>query len=148
MSKEIINRVENSKLISIDLGDYYLPGKRYELDIKDWLVDGLYLKEKEFRKAVKNHNWLQYKDAFVAINCTSQAIIPPWAYMLISTQLSNNTKKTVIGNLNDLEKKILKNKFKKLTSLFTKISQLLLKDAQIIKCLCQHIIICVLSSFL
>ena len=47
MSKEIINRVENSKLISIDLGDYYLPGKRYELDIKDWLVDGLYLKEKE-----------------------------------------------------------------------------------------------------
>lgn len=148
MSKEIINRVENSKLISIDLGDYYLPGKRYELDIKDWLVDGLYLKEKEFRKAVKNHNWLQYKDAFVAINCTSQAIIPPWAYMLISTQLSNNTKKTVIGNLNDLEKKFLKNKFKKLTSLFTKISQLLLKDAQIIKCLCQHIIICVLSSFL
>ena len=95
MSKEIINRVENSKLISIDLGDYYLPGKRYEIDIKDWLVDGLYLKEKEFRKAVKNHNWIQYKDAFVAINCTSQAIIPPWAYMLISTQLSNNTKKTI-----------------------------------------------------
>ena len=114
MSKEIINRVENSKLISIDLGDYYLPGKRYEIDIKDWLVDGLYLKEKEFRKAVINHNWIQYKDAFVAINCTSQAIIPPWAYMLISTQLSNNTKKTIIGNLNDLEKKNFEEQIQKI----------------------------------
>ena len=114
MSKEIINRVENSKLISIDLGDYYLPGKRYELDIKDWLVDGLYLKEKEFRKAVKNHNWIQYKDAFVAINCTSQAIIPPWAYMRISTQLSNNTKKIVVGNLNDLERKNFEEQIQKI----------------------------------
>ncbi|HJN54667.1 MAG TPA: DUF2480 family protein [Flavobacteriaceae bacterium] len=114
MSKEIINRVEKSKLISIDLEEYYPYGDRYEIDLKDWLFNGLYLKEKPFRESIKNHNWTQYKDAFVAISCTSQAIIPPWAYMLISSKLSNHAKKTVIGNLNDLEVKLFEEKMQKI----------------------------------
>ena len=114
MSKEIINRVKNSKLISIDLEELYVPGDRYELDLKNWLFNELYLKEKEFREAVINHNWIQYKDSFVAINCTSKAIIPPWAYMLISTQLSNHAKKTVVGNLDDLEIKIFEEQIQKI----------------------------------
>lgn len=114
MSKDIVNRVEKSKLISIDLEDYYMPGERHQIDLKDWLVDELYLKEKEFRTAVKNHNWNKYKNAFVAINCSSNAVIPPWAYMLISTQLSSYAKKTVIGNLIDLEAKIFEDEIEKI----------------------------------
>tara|TARA_B100000427_G_C15501086_1_gene592079 strand:- start:1408 stop:1917 length:510 start_codon:yes stop_codon:yes gene_type:complete len=114
MFKDIVNRVEKSKLISIDLEDYYMPGERHQIDLKDWLVDELYLKEKEFRTAVKNHNWNKYKNAFVAINCSSNAVIPPWAYMLISTQLSSYAKKTVIGNLIDLEAKIFEDEIEKI----------------------------------
>ena len=114
MSKDIVNRVEKSKLISIDLEDYSLPGERHQIDLKNWLVDELYLKEKEFRIAVKNHDWKKYKDCFVAINCSSKAIIPPWAYMLISTELTTYARKTVIGNLVDLERKILEDEIQKI----------------------------------
>ena len=97
MSKDIINRVEKSSLISIDLEDYYLSGKRHQIDLKNWLADELYLKEKEFRVAVKNHDWKKYKDCFVAINCSSKAIIPPWAYMLISAWGAQTLYKSRIG---------------------------------------------------
>ena len=53
MTEEIINRVANSKLITLDLEDYYPVGKRSALDIKDWLFEGLILKEKPFREALK-----------------------------------------------------------------------------------------------
>ena len=114
MSKDIVNRVEKSKLISIDLEDYYMPGERHQIDLKDWLVDELYLKEKEFRTAVKNHDWSKYKNAFVAIDCSNNAIIPPWAYMLISTQLSSHAKKPVIGSITDLEAKIFEEEIEKI----------------------------------
>ena len=114
MSKDIVNRVEKSKLISIDLEDYYMPGERHQIDLKDWLVDELYLKEKEFRTAVKNHDWSKYKNAFVAIDCSNNAIIPPWAYMLISTQLSSHAKKTGIGSITYLEAKIFEEEIEKI----------------------------------
>ena len=69
MSKEIVNRVANSKLVTFDLEDYYPEGKRVLIDIKDWLYEGLILKEKEFRAAVSEHDWKQYQDAYVALYC-------------------------------------------------------------------------------
>ena len=114
MSKNIVNRVEKSKLILIDLEDYYLSGDRYEIDLKNWLVEDLFLKEKEFRKKIKTHNWDQYKDAFVAIHCSTKAIIPPWAYMLISSELTKHAKITVLGNLKELEKKIFEDQIEKI----------------------------------
>lgn len=106
MSNEIINRVANSKLVTIDLEDYYPIGKRIVFDIKDWLLEGLVLREKDFRQYAKVHNWEQYKNCFVALTCSTDAIIPAWAYMLLSTYLEPFTKKTVIGNLNILETSI------------------------------------------
>jgi hypothetical protein len=114
MSKDIINRVEKSSLISIDLEDYCLSGKRHQIDLKNWLADELYLKEKEFRIAVKDHDWKKYKDCFVAINCSSKAIIPPWAYMLISAELTTHANKAVIGSLIDLERKIFEDEIQKI----------------------------------
>ena len=103
MSKEIINRVANSKLVTLDLEDYYPAGKRTILDIKDWLFEGLILREKAFRDTLKNHNWEEFKNQYVAIHCSTDAIIPGWAYMLIQTYLNGIAKKTVIGSLETLE---------------------------------------------
>jgi len=60
MQDEIVNRVANSKLVSFDLEEYYPPGERIKLDIKDWLYEGYILKEKEFRAFVADHNWQKY----------------------------------------------------------------------------------------
>jgi len=103
MKEEIINRVANSKLITIDLEDWYPEGKRCVFDIKDWLYEGLILKEKEFRAQVKAFDWSQYEDCFVALTCSTDAIIPGWAYMLLTTTISPFAKKVVVGNLEQLE---------------------------------------------
>ena len=103
MSGEIINRVANSKLITLDLEDYYPAGKRVVLDISSWLFEGFILKEIDFRESVKNHDWSQYQDCYVAVICSTDAIIPSWAYLLISASLTSYAKKIVIGDLELLE---------------------------------------------
>lgn len=100
---EIVNRVAQSKLLTFDLEDYYPAGERVLLDIKEWLYEEIILKEKDFRAHVGNHDWEQYKNVFVALCCSSDAIIPGWAYMLISTKLQPYAKKVVLGSLEDLE---------------------------------------------
>ncbi len=103
MAEEIVNRVANSKLKVIDLEDFYPEGARILFDIKDWLLEDLVLREKDFRKYVAEHNWLQYHNAYVALHCSTDAIVPDWAYMLISIELQGISKLTVIGSLNQLE---------------------------------------------
>lgn len=103
MSEEIVNRVVNSKLITIDLEDYYPEGNRVIVDISEWLYEGIILKEKEFRQSLQEHNWSQYQDKYVALACKADAIIPSWAYLLITTKLSPFAKKVVVGNLELLE---------------------------------------------
>ena len=106
MQDEIINRVANSKLVTINLEDYYPQGKRILFDIKDWLFEGFVLREKDFRDQVKQFNWSQFKDNYVALTCSSDAIIPAWAFILLSIHLEPFSKKTVIGNLELLETSI------------------------------------------
>ena len=103
MAEEIINRVANSKLVTIDLEDLYPEGERILFDIKDWLLEGLVLREKDFRLSAKAHDWSQYKNAYVALTCSTDAIIPGWAYMLLSTYLAPVAKKVVTGDLEMLE---------------------------------------------
>lgn len=103
MPEEIINRVANSKLVTINLEDYYLQGERILFDIKDWLLEGFVLREKDFRETAKAHDWSQYSGKYIALTCSSDAIIPGWAYMLISTYLSPVAKKVVVGDLEMLE---------------------------------------------
>ena len=103
MADDIINRVASSKLVVFDLEDYYPKGERVLFDIKDWLYEGFVLREKDFRALVKEHNWEQYQDTFVALTCTTDAIVPDWAYMLLSINLQPYAKKTVLGNLDVLE---------------------------------------------
>ncbi|WGD35620.1 DUF2480 family protein [Olleya sp. YS] len=106
MKDEIINRVANSKLVTIDLEDFYPEGKRVLFDIKDWLFQELVLKEKDFRDYIKNHDWSQYKNQYVAITCSADAIIPDWAFMLLVVNLEPFVEKCHIGSLEDLETSI------------------------------------------
>lgn len=106
MSEEIVNRVANSKLVVIDLEDYYPTGKRILFDIKDWLFEGFVLREKDFRSQVALHDWSQYQDAYVALMCSSDAIVPAWAFMLLTINLEPYAKKIIIGNLEQLETSI------------------------------------------
>jgi hypothetical protein len=100
---EIVNKVANSVLEVFDLEDYYPSGIRTQIDISQWLLDGFLLKEKDFREALKIHDWSQFQNHFVAIHCSTDAIIPAWASILVTVYLSPFAKKVVFGNLTDLE---------------------------------------------
>jgi len=99
----IVNKVAASGLTTIDLEDYYLKGDRILFDIKDLLFQGLILREKDFREFVKNEDWSKYQDKYVAVFCSTDAIVPTWAYMLLTTQLEPFAKKVIFGNLDTLE---------------------------------------------
>ena len=114
MSTEIVNRVANSQLKTIDLEDYYPKGERTIIDIKKWLFHELILKETEFREHLNNHNWSQYQHQYIALTCSSDAIIPSWAYMLISTFLAPYAKTIIVGNLVELETAIFQKIISKL----------------------------------
>ena len=100
---EIVNRVAKSSLITIDLEDFYPTGTRTLLDIKDWLCDGLILKEKEFRNTLLKFDWHQFNNHHVALHCSSEAIVPAWAFMLIQTHLHGIAKTVIVGTLETLE---------------------------------------------
>lgn len=101
--EEIVNKVANSALEVFDLEDYYPKGIRTQIDISLWLVEGFLLKEKDFREHLKNHDWSQYQDQYVAINCSTDAIVPAWSSVLVAVQLAPFAKKIVNGTIEDLD---------------------------------------------
>jgi hypothetical protein len=103
MEDQLINKVAQSGLITIDLEEFYPPGERIVFDIKGFLFQELILREKDFREALKNHDWKNYTDKYVSLVCTADAIVPTWAYMLITTYLEPYAKRIVFGDLETLE---------------------------------------------
>lgn len=103
VADEIVNRVATSALLTLDLEEYYTPGERMLLDIKPWLFQELILKEKDLRGHIKSHNWAQYEDKLVAIICSADAIVPTWAYMLVTIALQPVAKFVCFGSISDLE---------------------------------------------
>jgi Protein of unknown function (DUF2480) len=83
----LVNRVANSGLITFNLEDYYPRAEIAHFDLKNFLFMELILKEKDFREALKSHDWTQYEDKIVLVYCSTDAIIPMWAYMLAATHL-------------------------------------------------------------
>lgn len=102
----IVNRVAKSGLVTLDLEDYYHTGERVVYDLKDNLFMGLILKEKDFREFLKIHDWSQYAGKNVALTCSEDAIVPTWAYMLLTLQLQPYANSLVFGSLQDLEEKL------------------------------------------
>jgi len=106
MEQEIINKVDASGLITFNFEDYYPKGERVLIDLKDLLYEGLILREKDLRTFVKEHDWSQYKNKYIALYCTADAVIPTWAYMLLAIALEPFAKRIVFGDLEALEVKL------------------------------------------
>jgi hypothetical protein len=106
--EEIVNRVQSSKLISLDLADFKPAIVLIGIDIAEQLWQGLVLREKEFRAWINGHDWMMYKDKAVFIYCSADAIVPTWAYMLVSAQLVGVATDCVVGTELDLEKRLIK----------------------------------------
>lgn len=103
MENEIVNRVSKSQLVTFDLEELYTPGERVLFDIKDLLFQELILREKDFRSFINSNDWTQYVNKYVAITCSIDAIVPTWAYMLLTSALQPHASKVVFGTLQDLE---------------------------------------------
>jgi hypothetical protein len=106
MENEIVNKVSESGLVQLDLEELFVPGERILVDLKAWLFEEIILKEKDFREHLKNHDWSQYDNKFVAVTCTADAIVPTWAYMLVAASLEPFAKKIVFGDLKKLEEEL------------------------------------------
>lgn len=94
---EIVNRVANSKLLSLDIEEYIDRQGQTLFDLARALGGGFILREKDFRQYVKDHDWSQYSQQQVAITCTLDIIIPAWAYMLVASRLSGVAKEVKLG---------------------------------------------------
>lgn len=103
IQENIINKVAQSGLVSLDPASFYPPGERVIYDIKDNLFHGLILREKDFREFVKEHDWTQYQGKNVGITCTADAIVPTWAYMLVANRMAPYAREIVFGDKDTLE---------------------------------------------
>jgi hypothetical protein len=101
--EEIVNKVANSVLEVFDLEDYYPKGSRTQIDISQWMLEGFLLKEKDFREYLNKEDWTKYQDHFVAVNCSTEAIVPAWASVLVTLHLAPFAKKVVNGTFEDLD---------------------------------------------
>ncbi len=98
MEEVFVNKVAESGLITFDLEEYYPKGTIKVFDLKGYLFMELILKEKDFRAALLTTDWASYTDAYVAVTCSADAIIPMWAYMLVASYLQPVAKDVVFGN--------------------------------------------------
>ena len=110
MSEPFVNKVAESGLITIDLEEYYPKEPVVLFDLKPHLFMELILKEKDFRAALQNHDWTQYQDKIVAVTCTTDAVIPVWAYMLVASYLQPVARDIIFGDEKvALQQQFLKN---------------------------------------
>lgn len=110
MAEEIVNKIKNSSLIQLDLADFKPKQEIIGLDLQEYLFEGLILKEKAFRAQISEINWDNFKDKVVAIYCSTDAILPTWAFMLITANLSAHGIESYIGNINEVQKELIRNK--------------------------------------
>jgi hypothetical protein len=113
MQKEIINKVANSGLINLDLAEYYPKGERVIYDLKQNLWQEFVLKEKDFRLFVKENDWSVYEGKYVALLNSADAIIPSWAYMVLTNALEPFALDVICGNLDALESVIFSKSLEK-----------------------------------
>jgi hypothetical protein len=98
IQENIVNKVAQSGLVTLDPASFYPQGERVIYDIKDNLFMGLMLREKDFREFVKEHDWTQYEGKNVGITCSEDAIVPAWAYMLLANKMAPYAAEVVFGD--------------------------------------------------
>jgi hypothetical protein len=109
MEDLIVNKVAESGIITIDLEDFYPNQDIIGIDMKDWLFMEMLLKEKPFRESLKNNDWSAYQGKSVALYCSTDAIIPRWAYMLLATYLTPIAADVFIGTPDQMAMQLTEN---------------------------------------
>ncbi len=104
IDKPLVNRVARSSIITINLEDFFPVGEVAVFDLKEYLFMELILKEKDFRAALKEHDWSQYQDKYVVVTCTVDAVIPVWAYMLVAAYVEPFSKDVFQGTKEEFYK--------------------------------------------
>ena len=107
MNKEIINKVAKSGLIQLDMADFFPIEEIIEYDIAQNLWQEIALKEKDFRAFIKENDWSTYQNKHVALTCSVDAIIPSWAYMLLSSALQEFAVTIHFGSKQEVEQQLL-----------------------------------------
>lgn len=108
MSEIILNKVTNSVLVNFDLESYIPKGSRTFIDISQWLEQGFLLREKPFREALITHDWKEYSRHHIAIGCSTGAVLPAWASLLVTSYLQPVAETIVLGSLVELERQIFR----------------------------------------
>lgn len=111
---ELINRVAASAIVSLNMEEFYPQEERMVFDLANYLEQGLVLREKEFRAALKSLDWNSYQGKWVAVSCSADAIVPTWAFMLVCTYLEGLAKGYCVGDLEALEQYIVEETLSKL----------------------------------
>jgi S-adenosylmethionine/arginine decarboxylase-like enzyme len=114
--EEIRNRVKESGIINMDLGEFKPKLAIVSIDLADQLWQGLVLKEKDFRSWIGSHDWSSYSGKAVAVFCSTDAIIPTWAFMLISSKLQEQGVEHLIGTSSALEKELIRKRIDSLNT--------------------------------
>jgi hypothetical protein len=104
--EEIRNKVAESGLITINLEQYYPEHQPLAFDLKNVLFMEMLLKEKDFREALDQHDWTQYENKDVAVYCSTDAIVPMWAYMLVASKLSGIARSIISGTPEEAFKQV------------------------------------------
>lgn len=106
MAELFVNKVAESGLITLDLEEWYPKEEVATFDLKDHLFMGMIVKEKEFRESLKGFDWEQFRNKYVSVICSADAIIPVWAYMLVASYLQPVCLDFVIGDEAELRKQL------------------------------------------
>ncbi|MDX1332653.1 MAG: DUF2480 family protein [Robiginitalea sp.] len=114
MEGEIVNRVAKSPLLTLDLEEFYPKGQRFGIDLSQWLEEGLILRDQPFRDTLKSHDWESYREGYVYLHCSTDAIVPAWAYMLIGSHLKGIAREVVVGSQELLETLLFRKRMKTL----------------------------------
>lgn len=105
--EEIVNRVAKSPLVSVDLQEYFHQGEKVIFDLKEVLFQGMILREKDFRDFVKTNDWSVYTGKNVGLVCSADAIVPTWAYMLLTTKIKEFANIVTFGKEDEIEKALI-----------------------------------------
>ena len=114
MAEEIINKVSQSALLTLDLEQFYPAEKIRLFDLKPFLFMELILKEKDFRAALVTTEWNQYQDAIVGLYCSADAVIPVWAYMLVTSYLQPFAKEVIMGDEAGVLRELITNRIRQI----------------------------------
>lgn len=107
---EIVNKIKQSKLETVDLEKLAADVKVYELDLKDFLFKEMILKEAEYREKMEAHDWSHYEDGYLTIYCSTDAIIPKWAYMLVVQHAQEHAEDVLFGTEQEALSQIFRQK--------------------------------------